>query len=131
MTDKRVLIANAVLVIGVIYGSVIFLIGLAGSFTLNGIDFAESLVALLMGFMAVLPIAIAAFWKPGTSAVLLSICLIAAECLGCANDGLRGAILVAEKLALQDVLLICGYGFVASTRRAVLSRQENLAQTRN
>jgi hypothetical protein len=115
MTGKKALIANIVLVLGVIYGSVAFLIGVAASFTLNGRDFIESLIGLVMGFLAILPIAILAIWKPRSAAILLAICLIAVECAGFANDGVRGAILVAEKLALPDVLLICGYAFVAST----------------
>lgn len=115
MTGKKALIANAVLVLGVIYGSVAFLIGIVASFTLDGRDIIESLIGLVMGFIAILPIAIAAIWKPRISAVLLSICLIAVECAGFANDGIRGAVLVAEKLALPDVLLILGYAFVASS----------------
>ena len=115
MTDKKALIANAVLVLGVIYGSVAFLIGIAASFTLNGRDIIESLIGIVMGFIAILPIGIAAIWKPRSSAGLLAICFIAVECAGFANDGIRGVVLVAEKLALPGVLLICGYAFVAST----------------
>ena len=114
-TQKKVLLAYAVLVLGVIYGTVAFVIGIAASFTLNGIDLVESFVVLVMGFLAILPIAIAAIWKPRASAVLVAICLLGVECAGYANDGFRGVVLVAEKLALPDFLLICGYAFVASS----------------
>jgi hypothetical protein len=114
MSEKKMSIAYAVLVIGVIYGSVTFLIGIAASFTLNGRDIFESLIGIVFGFLAILPIAIAAIWKPRVSAALVAICFIGVECAGLSNDGVRGAVLVAEKLALPDVLLICGYAFVAS-----------------
>jgi hypothetical protein len=126
MKRKRVLIANAVLVLGVIYGSVAFLIGVAASFTLNGKDFIESLIGLVMGFLAILPITIAAIWKPRTSALLVAICLIGVECAGFSNDGLRGVALVAYKLAVPDLLLICGYTFVASA--AIWNRSDRNGQ---
>jgi len=112
--EKKVQVAYAVLILGVLYSVVAFVIGAAASFDLNGKDLIESLVGLVMGFLAILPISIAAIWKPRASAILVAICFIGVECAGFSNDGVRGIVLVAEKLALPDVLLICGYAYVAS-----------------
>jgi hypothetical protein len=112
----RTIVIRFVLSIGIAYGVAAFLFGLAGSFTLNSRDLVESVLLLLCGFLATLPIAILAIWKPSISAVLLSICLVVIECSGLANDGWHGAVLVGRKLALQNIVLVVGYAYIAFVR---------------
>jgi len=112
----RTIIVNSVLSIGIAYGVAAFLFGLAASFTLNSRDIVESLLLLFCGFLAILPIAILAIWKPKISVVLLAICLAVIECSGLANDGWRGVVLVGRELALQNIAMLCGYAYVAVIR---------------
>src|ERR1035438_3621785 len=63
-------IMNFVLCIGIAYGVAAFLSGLAASFTLNSRDIVESVLLLFCGFLAILPIAILAIWKPKISVIL-------------------------------------------------------------
>ena len=112
----RTVIMNFVLCIGIAYGVAAFLSGLAASFTLNSRDIVESVLLLFCGFLAILPIAILAIWKPKISVILLSICLVVIECSGLANDGWHGVVLVGRKLALQNIALLCGYAYVAFIR---------------
>ena len=112
----RTVIMKSILSLGIAYGVAAFLFGLAASFTLNSRDIVESVLLLLCGFLAILPIAILAIWKPKISVLLLSICLAVIECSGLANDGWRGVVLVGRKLALQNIALLCGYAYVSFIR---------------
>jgi len=72
---------------------------------------------LIFGFLIMLPITIAAIWKPKISASLLVVSFFIVECVGFADDGLRGVLSVAKKLALPNALLVCGYLYAASLQR--------------
>jgi hypothetical protein len=109
--------SRAITVLGIIWGLVDFLFGLASSFTLNGNDFVAWLLALFLGFLAVLPVAILAAWSPTTSAALLLVCVVVVECVGFAVGGFRRAAGMGLTLALPDIVLICGYVYVGRARR--------------
>lgn len=108
---------TAIFTVGIAWGVVAFLQGLVASFTLNSIRLIESLVVLIFGFLIILPITIAAIWKPKISVAVLVVSFFLVECVAFADDGLRGVLLVAKKLALPNVLLVCGYVYAASVQR--------------
>ena len=116
MAAKNSLVRTSILTLGIAWGVVAFLMGVAGSFTLNSIDLAESLLLLLCGFLAVLPIAITAIWKPKLSATLLAACFLIVECIALAKGGWPGAVVVSRKLALPNIVLACGYAYLVSIR---------------
>jgi O-antigen ligase len=102
--------------IGVTWGVVTFWVGLAGSFTLSSRDSIRSIIVLIFGVFMILPITIAAIWKPQISAVLLTLSLLLVEYGVFAVYGLHVAVLVALKLELPNILLVCGYAYTACVR---------------
>ena len=100
----------------IIWGIVSFLQGLAGAFTLNSIHVFDSIIAIVFGFLIVLPTTIAAVWKPKLSAKLLLFSFLAVECTGLHLDGVRGAVQVARRLALPTFVLVSGYSYAGFIR---------------
>lgn len=109
--------ATTILALGIGWGVVAFFQGLIASFTLNSIHLAESLAAIIFGFLIVLPIAIVAVWWPKASVALLALSFVLVEISGFADDGLRGIFLVAQKVALPDLLLMLAYAYLAHIKR--------------
>gem|GEM_PF-6992617 len=118
----RTVIVYSILSIGIVYGIAVFFFGLAASFTLNSRDLIESTLLLFCGFLAILPIAILAIWKPKISAIFLSICIVIIECSGFANDGWRGVVWAGRKLVPQDIALLIGYAYIAFIRSRAVTR---------
>jgi hypothetical protein len=102
----RPISSTLIFTIGIAWGVVAFSRGLAGSFALNsiGLSLIKDLVVLMFGFLMILPITIAAIWKPKISAALLALSFFAVECVVLADDGLRGVLLVAKKLGAPTIL---------------------------
>jgi hypothetical protein len=115
---------RAILAIGIAWGAVTFLAGLAGSFALNSIDLFANLV-LLFSVLSILPITIAAVWKPKTSAVLLVLSFLLLEYGALALQGFHTVLQVALKLGLPTILLACGYVYTASVRAKLQARTDN------
>jgi hypothetical protein len=113
-----------VLILGVLWGVISLLRGLGASFTLNstGVSLVKDLVALGFGFFIILPLAIAAIWKPWIAAAFLAVSFILVEIVGFSDDGLHGVYLVGRKLVLT-LVLACGYAYVAFARSKSLSRR--------
>ena len=114
----RAISTTVIFTIGIAWGVFAFLRGLAGSFTLNsiGLSLIKDLAALMFGFLLILPITIAAIWKPKISAALLALSFFAVDCVVFADDGLHGMVLVAKKLGLPTIWLVCGYIYAASVQ---------------
>src|SRR5580700_4357838 len=87
-------ISTTILTFGIGWGVVTFFQGLAASFTVNSIRLVESIIAVIFGFLIILPIAIIAVWWPKASTVLLALSFILVEISGFADDGVRGIFLV-------------------------------------
>jgi hypothetical protein len=107
---------TAIFAVGIAWGVVAFLIGLAGSFTLNSIHLVANLVGLILGLITILPITIAAIWKPKISAVLLVLSFFLFEYGVFAVEGLRTVLQVALMLGLPNIALACGYLYAASVQ---------------
>jgi hypothetical protein len=107
---------KAIFTIGIAWGAVTFLIGLAGSFTLSSRDSVESIIVLVFGILIILPITIAAIWKPKTSAVLLALSFLLVEYGVFAVYGLHAALVAALKMELPNILMVCGYLYAASVQ---------------
>jgi hypothetical protein len=101
--------AMFIFLVGIVWGVVSLFRGLTRSFTLNstGVSLVKDLVALGFGFFIVLPLAIAAFWKPKISADLLVLSFVLVEMVGFSDEGLQGVYLVGKKLILT-LVLACG-----------------------
>jgi hypothetical protein len=110
-------ISTTILTFGIGWGVVTFFQGLAASFTVNSIRLVESIIAVIFGFLIILPIAIIAVWWPKASTVLLALSFILVEISGFADDGVRGIFLVAKKVALPDLLLMLAYAYLAFLKR--------------
>jgi hypothetical protein len=109
-------ISRAIYTIGIAWGMVAFVVGLGSAIASPFGNVIWSLIVLIFGFLIILPIAITAIWKPKLSASLLVLSFFLFECGGFADDGLRGVLLYAKKLALPNILLVCGYAYAASVR---------------
>jgi hypothetical protein len=109
--------AMFIFLVGIVWGVVSLFRGLAGSFTLNstGVSLVKDLVALVFGFLIVLPLAVTAFWKPKISAGLLVLSFVLVEIVGFSDEGLQGVYLVGKKLILT-LVLACGYAYVGFSR---------------
>jgi uncharacterized membrane protein len=116
--------AMFIFLVGIVWGVVSLFLGLAGSFTLNstGVSLVKDLVALGFGFFIVLPLAIAAFWKPKISAGLLVLSFVLVEIVGFSDEGLQGVYLVGKKL-IPTLVLACGYAYVGFSRSKSLPRR--------
>jgi hypothetical protein len=112
-----------VFILGVFWGVISLLRGLGASFTLNstGVSLVKDLVALGFGFFIILPLAIAAIWKPWISAAFLVVSFILVETVGFSDEGLHGVYLVGKQLVLTLVLACC-YAYVAFVRSKSLPR---------
>ena|ERR1700685_1132122 len=104
-----------ILLLGVFWSWIAFQRALPGIFTLSGRDLPESLIAIFFGFLAVLPAAIIALWRPMISAVLLTAGFLLIELLALAEYGFHDASEVAVKL-LPNLLLALGYSYLAYSR---------------
>jgi hypothetical protein len=106
---------KAIFAIGIAWGAVTFLVGLAGSFVLNSIHLFANLVGLF-SVLSILPITVAAIWKPKISAALLVLSLLMFEYGTFAVEDFRTVLQVALKLGFPTILLACGYVYAASVQ---------------
>jgi hypothetical protein len=114
---------RAILAIGFAWGAVTFLVGLAGSFVLNSIHLFSNLVGLF-SVLSILPITIAAVWRPKTSAALLVLSFLLLEYGALGVEGYHTVLQVALKLGLPTILLACGYLYTASVRAKSQARTD-------
>jgi hypothetical protein len=59
---------------GIAWGFIYFVMGVAGSFTINAIDFWSSVALLFLIFLLPLPIAVVARWFPRVAGITLIVC---------------------------------------------------------
>lgn len=107
---------RAIFTLGIAWGVVAFLLGLAGSFTLNSIHLIASLIVLIIGFLMVLPITILAIWKPKISAAFLTLSFLLLECAIYAIFGLSAVLRLALIEGIPYAALASGYLYVASVQ---------------
>ena len=79
---------KAIHVFAMIWGVILFLLGLASSMTMNDKDLLLSVIILLFVFMLVLPITILAIWKPSVSSLLLTVCFLMSQSAAMFKGGL-------------------------------------------
>jgi hypothetical protein len=94
---------RAIFTIGIAWGAVTLLVGLAGSFVLNSIHLFANLVGLF-SVLSILPITIAAVWKPKTSAALLVLSFLLFECGALPDEGLHTVLQIALRVGLPTIL---------------------------
>lgn len=109
-----------ILAVGVIWGTVAFFLGCIGSFAASlgndGRQITKSLLALIFGFLIILPITLAASWIPRISAGLLVVSFLVFECVVISDVGFQGFLTVALKLGVPTCALTGGYVYVACVR---------------
>lgn len=109
-------LVKAILTVGVGWGVATFLWGLGGSFVLGSRDFYSGLVAIVFGYLVVLPITIAAFWHPKVSALCLLTSFLVLESATLVAGGVRYVLIGALVMGLPTAALASGYAYVASLR---------------
>jgi len=107
---------RAIFTIGIAWGVIAFLIGLGSTIASPFGNVISSLILLIFGFLIILPISVAAIWKPKISAALLVISFLLFEGDVVAVDGLRTVFGVSLKLQLPNILLACAYAYAASVK---------------
>jgi uncharacterized membrane protein len=110
-------VATVILVVGCVWGSAAFILGLVAGFTIGPNDFVASLVGVFFGFLCILPITTAAIWKPAPAAIALIGCFCVAICSVLLTGDILGAAKIGLVLAVPNGILITGYFYVASVRR--------------
>lgn len=109
-------LTDVIRALGAAWGVILFLLGLANSFSIGGPNFIAGMVELVFGFLMVLPITIMAYWRPRVAAASLLIAFIVLECAVFTSDGLRVGSLVGLIIGLPNTALIWGYIYGASVR---------------
>ena len=110
-------LVKIILALGIAWGVTTFFWGLAGSFVLGPTDFYSGVIAIVLGYLIVLPITITACWRPRVSAVCLLISLLVLECTIFASGGLRYLAIGALIMGVPTAALVWGYAYVARVRQ--------------
>lgn len=116
--SKQSLGSKTITIIGAVWGTAMFVLGLASSFSLRSTDASAEMLGLIFGFILVLPISVVAFWKPKAAAVALMIDFILFECTVAAHGGASDAIQTLWRLGLPTFALAFGYLYIARNSRA-------------
>src|ERR1700733_15597689 len=98
-------LTNAILTLGIAWGVLTFLMGLVGSFVFTGQDYYTGLIAVLFGYLMVLPETIVAFWWPKISAACLLFSFLVLEFSLFKSAGLRYVFIGALVMGLPTAAL--------------------------
>ncbi len=109
-------ITNVIWALGVGWGIITFLWGLSSGFTIGARDFGWSILAVVFGFLMVLPITIVAYWQPKAAAVCLLVSFLILETAVVVTQGFRFGSLVGLLMGLPTAALVWGYTYMASLR---------------
>lgn len=107
-----------ILVVGIVWGVILLRQALPAAFTLRETRLLGDLTVLLLGFFAVWPASIMAFWRPKLSAVLVAAGFGLAEITLIVDYGFRDARALGEQLS-PNLLLAVGYAYLAFSRKSV------------
>jgi hypothetical protein len=109
-----------ILTVGILWGLFVLAFGFRSFFAAplgyTPQQVRQTLVALIFGFVIVLPITIAAIWTPRISAALLLLSFTLSECAIFSGYGASGALAFAVPLGGPTLVLACGYAYVAHLR---------------
>jgi hypothetical protein len=111
--------ARLILVLGILWGVVAFLMGLAASFTAGRNDGLRSLLLFVCGFLGILPVSIAAIRRPRMAAILVLISFFIVEIVLFSEPVQfthRGMINALLFFGVPDAMLILGYAYVARVK---------------
>jgi hypothetical protein len=107
---------KALQIIGIIWGAIYFVFGVASSFSLNGVDAAASIGLLLLTFLLPLPITLSARRFPKTSGVLLILCALASGAILLADHGIADTV-TAFRTGFYIPHLILGVAYILTGRK--------------
>ncbi len=107
---------NVIWALGVGWGITTFFLGLVGGFRVGPPGFIWGLLAIVFGYLIVLPITIMAYWRPRAAGLGLFISFLFLESSVAASSGLRVAFLGGLIMAVPTGALIWGYVYIASVR---------------